>query len=382
VLAFAKALLAIPLLFAAPDLGVVGDAGTDAPVAAAETALPEAHPLDVKAASDHPQITLGESFNYVIEVVHDAADTYALPQASTTLATALGKGSLELRGEPTVTRATDPQKPAIAKTTLTIPLADVASMKPSIPALDLEVQGPSGARVLHLPEQALTVESLVAKEGEPNAEHAHHGPKPPEQIKIRSYLWLWLLLGIGALAAALNALQKLRKKQAEKAAEPPPPERADHEAQRRLLDLRHRAPWSSGDGRGAIFELSEIVRTYLGKALHFNATDLTSEELVVALGQRNPPGLNLTKFTEQVRWEDLVKFAKVEPTAQECLGALDEMGDLIEQTRTRLEAQRHADLAAAQVVATPTVGTPTVVTPTTSPAAGPKLPPPPAGGSR
>jgi hypothetical protein len=374
VLAFATALLAIPLLFAAPDLAGGSDAGADAPAAAAEKALPEAHPLDVKAASDHPQITLGESFNYVIEVVHDSADTYALPPA---LATALGKGSLELRGEPTVTRATDPQKPSVAKTTLRVPLADVASMKPSLPALELEVQGPSGARVLHLPEQALTVESLVAKEGEPNAEHAHHGPKPPEQIKVRSYLWLWLLLGIGAVAAAIYAFQKLRKKQAEKAAEPPPPERADHEAQRRLLDLRHRAPWSSGDGRGAIFELSEIVRTYLGKALHFNATDLTSEELVVALGQRNPPGLNLTRFAEQVRWEDLVKFAKVEPTAQECLGSLDEMGDLIEQTRARLEAQRHADLAAAQ-----TVGTPTIGTPTTSPGMGPKLPPPPPGGSR
>jgi len=235
VLAFAKALLAISLLFAAPDMGVGGDAGADAPVAAAEPAPPEAHPIDLKAASDHPQITLGESFNYVIEVVHDSADTYALPQASTMLAAALGKGSLELRGEPTVTRATDPQKPSLAKTTLTIPLADVASMKPGIPALELEVQGPSGARVLHLPEQTLTVESLVAKEGEPNAEHAHHGPKPPEQIKVRSYLWLWLLLGLGAIAAAIYAFQKLRMKQAEKAAEPAPPERADHEAQRRML---------------------------------------------------------------------------------------------------------------------------------------------------
>ena len=110
-LAFAKALLAISLLFAAPDMGVGGDAGADAPVAAAEPAPPEAHPIGLKAASDHPQITLGESFNYVIEVVHDSADTYALPQASTMLAAALGKGSLELRGEPTVTRATDPQKP-------------------------------------------------------------------------------------------------------------------------------------------------------------------------------------------------------------------------------------------------------------------------------
>ena len=373
-LAFAKALLAISLLFAAPDMGVGGDAGADAPVAAAEPAPPEAHPIDLKAASDHPQITLGESFNYVIEVVHDSADTYALPQASTMLAAALGKGSLELRGEPTVTRATDPQKPSLAKTTLTIPLADVASMKPGIPALELEVQGPSGARVLHLPEQTLTVESLVAKEGEPNAEHAHHGPKPPEQIKVRSYLWLWLLLGLGAIAAAIYAFQKLRLKQAEKAAEPAPPERADHEAQRRMLDLRHRAPWSLGEGRGAIFELSEIVRTYLGKALHFNATDLTSEELILALGQRDPQGLNLTKFAEQVRWEDLVKFAKVEPTAQECLGSLDEMGDLVEQTRVRLEAQRHADLMASQTVATQTVGTPTT--------SGPKLPPPPARGSR
>jgi len=354
VLAFASPLLALSILLAAPE-GALTDKD-----------IPDAHPIALRAQLDHQEITLGQSFALVIDVVHDPADTYSLQPG---LAEALSKGSLELRGEPQIARAViaaDAGVAASARTTLTLPLADVASMKPSLPALDLDVQGPSGPRKLHLPEQALSVESLVAKEGEPNPEHAHHGPKPPEQITVRSYLWLWLLLAIAAVAAGMVAFNKYRKRAAEKAAEPPPPERPDSEAQRRLKDLRDRAPWSTGQGRAAIFELSEIVRTYLGKQLDFNAVDLTSEELLLALGSRAAPvpGLDLLDFAERIRWEDLVKFAKLEPTAAECVNAVESAGNLVEQTRSRMEMQRHADLAAAEKSGTQTVGTQTIGTPT------------------
>jgi len=351
---------------AGPDAGAqAAGAGSDEATA---KELPEAKPLELRTSIDHPQITLGQTFQLVLDIVHDPADTYALPLD---LGETLGKGSLELRGEPQLSRTPPAPGAPGARTIISIPLTDVASMKPTLPELVLEVQGPSGARHLHVqPSQTLSVDSLVAKEGEPNQEHAHHGPKPPEQITVRSYLWLWILLVLAAVAAAILVVRMLRARAEAEARAPPPPEPEDVEAQRRLLDLRRRAPWKDGQGRAAIFELSEIVRTYLGKRLGFNAVDLTSEELLLALAQKQAPGLDLPRFTERVQWEDLVKFAKLEPESGECELALDAAGELVERTRSRLAAIRNADL-----VGTPSnfVGTPTIGTPTN--------PPPGAGGA-
>ena len=102
--------------------------------ALSEHDVPEAKPISVHATIDHEQITLGQPFELIVEVVHDAADTYALPPD---LAKTLEGGSLKLRSEPMVSRAQAPQG---AKTTLVVPLADVASMKPKIPAFALDVQ--------------------------------------------------------------------------------------------------------------------------------------------------------------------------------------------------------------------------------------------------
>src|SRR5919204_338236 len=96
---------------------------------------------------------------------------------------------------------------------------------------------------------------------------------------------------------------------------------------------RRDAPWARGQGRAAIFALSEIVRGYLGARLHFNALDLTSEEFVAELRRRRLIGLDLASLIEEVRWEDLVKFAKLEPTAEECARGIDLAESLIRHTR-------------------------------------------------
>ena len=128
------------------------------------------------------------------------------------------------------------------------------------------------------------------------------------------------------------ARKRLGKRTA--AAETPAPEAfADDLALQRLADLRADAAWTRGQGRGAIFALSEIVRGYLGARLQFNALDLTSEELVAELRRRRLIGLDLAALIDELRWEDLVKFAKVEPTAEECLAGIDLAESLIRHTR-------------------------------------------------
>src|SRR5256885_205437 len=163
-------------------------------------------------------------------------------------------------------------------------------------------------------------------------ERAHHGPKPPVAVKVRSFRWAWILGALALVVAFFVVRKRLGKRTA--AAETPAPEAfADDLALQRLADLRADAAWTREQGRGAIFALSEIVRGYLGARLQFNALDLTSEELVAELRRRRLIGLDLAALIDELRWEDLVKFAKGEPTAEECLAGIDLAESLIRHTR-------------------------------------------------
>jgi tyrosyl-tRNA synthetase len=108
---------------------------------------------------------------------------------------------------------------------------------------------------------------------------------------------------------------------------------SDELALQRLEELRASAPWKKGQGRAAIFQLSEIVRSYLGQRLKFSALDLTSEEFIQELHHRRLLGLDLAQLTEEVRWEDMVKFAKLEPTEEECLRGISQAESMIRHTR-------------------------------------------------
>jgi hypothetical protein len=283
----------------------------------------------------------GRPFHYRIEIAHEPADAYALPAD---VGEQLAKGSLQLQGEPAVSREASPEQGT--RTTFDLTLVVNSSLKPEIPELRLLVQGPAGPRQLTVPSQPVEVKSLVEAEGAGSAEHAHHGPKPPEPVWVRSWLWAWLLLGLAALAALAVLVRRWLARRAALAALPPPPPTPHDEAFRRLKALRLRAPWTRGEGRLAIFELSEIVRSYLGARLGFHAVDLTSEELVRDLAGRPLPGLDLKDFAARLQWEDLVKFARTEPTPQECLEAIEAAGVLVERTQERMVRGRHADLAA------------------------------------
>ena len=97
------------------------------------------------------------------------------------------------------------------------------------------------------------------------------------------------------MAGLPHAGTRLKKRQGRRSPRrlPPPPGAPEARSGRAdSAELRQRAPWDKGEGRAAIFELSEIVRVYLGKQLAFNAIDLTSEELLHALrlAQSRSPG--------------------------------------------------------------------------------------------
>jgi hypothetical protein len=266
----------------------------------------------VASRVDKARASLGEPFTLRVEVIHAAAEAVALPDP-------LQLAPLTLLAPPETLRERVPEG---ARTVFTLRVANVSSLEPRVPDIPLAVQGPTGPRTLTVPGQKLELQSLVAGEGAPDPAHAHHGPKPPVPVLVRSFLWAGLLAGMALLAAAGFALARLWRRRKTRVVEPRQPS-FEEVALARLSALRSREPWKRGDGRSAVFELSETLRSYLGRRLGFDALDLTSEELLRELRGRPLPGLDLAALGDELAWEDLVKFAKADAQAPECLSAID-----------------------------------------------------------
>jgi hypothetical protein len=298
-----------------------------AATAAAPEAAPAAHPFALVATPDKEEVALGEPFSVAIRVEHPALDVYALPEP-------LAVEPLSLRGAPAVARTTKGDR---AETTFTLPLANLKSLEPHLPALALRVDGPEGVRQVTVPELPVRLRSLVAEERAANPEQAHHGPKPPVPVLVRSFLWAWLLGGLLLCVVAFFVAREVRRRRALRPALVAPPPTPEEEAMARLVALKQRRPWDRGQGQAAVFELSEIVRAYLGRRLSFDALDLTSEELLATLHRRRILGLDLLELSGELSWQDLVKFAKAEPTAEECERAIDRAASLVDRTHAIVE---------------------------------------------
>src|SRR5438067_5985209 len=292
-------------------------------LALALLAAPQAQPIHVDARVDKERIALGDPFTLTIQVEHPSLDTYALPPS-------LSVAPLALRAPPQVSRAKAGDH---ARTTFTLPLADYGTLELQIPALTLAVDGPEGLRELTIPPHPLELRSLVAEDRAPTPERAHHGPKPPVPVVVRSFLWAWLAGALAIAAAGLYGWVLYRRRRAALLALPAPPPTPEQEAMGRLVALKRRAPWERGLGRAAVFEISEIVRDYLGKRLRFSALDLTTDELVDELKRRRILGLDLAGLRDDFAWQDLVKFAKAEPAAEECVLAIDRAASLVDRAR-------------------------------------------------
>ena len=307
----------IPISPSKPAAVAVPDAGAPA--------LPEARPLGIELKVEPEEITLGQHIAVKLSVEHDTRDVYSLPGFDPApLAVPQGAPAPahvreELQGK--------------ARTTFSFTLVDLGSLEPKLPDLVLHVEGPDGQRALTVRGRLLKFKSLVKHENQGADDAAHHGPKPPVQVMVRSYLWAGVAVGFLAVVGLALAFVWWRKREKIVTAKLIPEVPYDELALQQLTRLRGEKPWTRGAGRAAIFQLSEIVRGYLGLRLGFNALDLTSEELVDELKQRRLMGLDLAALSEEVRWEDLVKFAKLEPTVEECLRGVERAESIIHHTR-------------------------------------------------
>jgi hypothetical protein len=197
-----------------------------------------------------------------------------------------------------------------------------------------------GGEVLSARTQPIpvTITSLIANEPEPKLKE-NAGPVPVIQ---RDYLYAYIAGGL--LAAGLGAALALfirRRLRARAAHRPAPPPRPAHEVALERLDRLGARLGTSDDLRPFIFELSEIIREYLGARFAFDSLELTTEELVLRLRRRVPiqemRGFVLGEVEGWLAGCDLVKFAKVSPSMAEARGALETGIRIVESSRPRPE---------------------------------------------
>jgi hypothetical protein len=201
---------------------------------------------------------------------------------------------------------------------------------------------------VHTQALPFTITSLLANEPEPKLKE-NAGSLPVRQ---RDYLFVYIAGGL--LAAGIGAIIALlvrRRLRGRKPAAPAAPPRPAHEVAMEKLDRLGGLLAEGGDLRQFYFELSEAIREYLGGRFGFDSLEMTTEELVAAMRRVPLESARGVVGSEIEGWLsscDLVKFAKVSPSAEQARGALETAIRMVAATRPHLEAPRPAAVEAAR----------------------------------
>ncbi len=184
----------------------------------------------------------------------------------------------------------------------------------AIPPLTLYFATADGQMVqANTEEVKIVVQSLLDKFGDEGQLRPLKG-----LFNFKSYLWLWILLGILGIGAGaffiIRWINLKRKGGAEPAGPPQPPEVIAWTA---LHDLEFSGLLADGNIKEFYIRLSQILRQYLENRYQILALERTSTELLSEFRRMNLP-LDLSgDLRTTLETGDLVKFAKFTPNDQE-----------------------------------------------------------------
>ena len=205
-----------------------------------------------------------------------------------------------------------------------------------IPAVEVTYLGKGGeVRTAKTDPVPITIKSLIANDPEPTLKDA----APPVAVMQRDWLLVYIAAAVAAAAlGALVAWLVIRRLRARASFRPGPPPRPPHEiALERLDRLGAYGFLENADNRPFYFAVSEVIREYLGARFGFDSLELTTDELGAELRRRAPRELVLGEIQGWLSAADLVKFAKISPTAAESRGTLETAIRIVTSTRPRIE---------------------------------------------
>lgn len=156
--------------------------------------------------------------------------------------------------------------------------------------------------------------------------------KPQQSAGKPSLLWLWIVTGLVLVTAGIFIGRYFWIK-SRKPPPPPPPKPPYEEAIEALAILENKQLLTKGLLREYVFELSDILKRYMGRRFNSNAAECTTEEILEWL-QTAPFNATLIKSMEWFfDYTHPVKFAKVIPELVTIRKLYDEAESFIEKTR-------------------------------------------------
>ena len=124
-----------------------------------------------------------------------------------------------------------------------------------------------------------------------------------------------ILFGLLVWAVVVMLLRYLRNR---RLAPPPAPKIPPHVvANKALIELGHRKLWQKGKFKAYYTALTSILRTYISGRWNVGALEMTTDEIIVALRDKDMPSQSRNDLITILRTADMVKFAKAEPEAED-----------------------------------------------------------------
>lgn len=175
----------------------------------------------------------------------------------------------------------------------------------------------------------------------PQAEPKLNPPPRPQREEWTALKKALLWGGLGLLVGALLAYLGYRQLTKPKPPAPPPPPRPPWEvALEKLDEVRHAGLLETERDAEYFDRVSDAVRGYLGARFGFDGLESTSDEILTALKKQAggfvrmdtaaeagaamgpTPGVPLDEIRQFLGSCDLVKFANLKPSAEQCASAL------------------------------------------------------------
>jgi hypothetical protein len=137
---------------------------------------------------------------------------------------------------------------------------------------------------------------------------------------------------VGAVLALIAAWFIRRWRRRPKIVPAPPPRLPWVVAMEELAALKRSSLLAEGRTDELFDRVSDCVRKYLGARYGFDGLETTSDEMRALLRRVRPPVPVLPEIGDFLADCDLVKFARVQPTEQDCVEALKRGETVVRRT--------------------------------------------------
>ena len=160
--------------------------------------------------------------------------------------------------------------------------------------------------------------------------------KPPFKIPYLLSEFTWWIVGfivaIIAIALAFYFYKKYKASKAKSPSRPKPKEPPHIWANKQLHILHENKLWQKGEIKAYYSRLSEILRLYLEYRFDYYALEATTEEIKLKISTLDIPPFAAKNLIEDLMLSDFVKFAKMNPSPDDNVQALEKAKQFIKNT--------------------------------------------------